>query len=114
MHHLALRTVDLERTADHYRTVCGARQRETRPNGSIWLESGGVVLMIEARAEHEPRIPDGSLELLAFPLAAGTSLVDARARLDALGVHVEAETDYTLYFRDPDGRRNALSLYRFA
>jgi hypothetical protein len=35
------------------------------------------------------------------------------ARLAAAGVAVEAQTEFTLYFRDPDGRRVALSAYDF-
>jgi catechol 2,3-dioxygenase-like lactoylglutathione lyase family enzyme len=34
-----------------------------------------------------------------------------RKRLTALGIVVEAETQHTLYFRDPDGRRIAVSTY---
>jgi hypothetical protein len=50
-------------------------------------------------------VPGGSQELLAFA-------IDASAR-DAwrAKVTVEAETTHTLYFRDPDGRRVAVSSY---
>lgn len=113
LHHLALRTRDVERLARHYENACGLARRERRDNGNVWLAADAVVLMIEPLAKGEPSVMPGSLDLLAFALPAGDTLEAACARLDALGLEVEARTDATLYFRDPDGRRNGLSVYRF-
>lgn len=110
MHHLALRTQDLERLAAHYENVCMLQRLPPRPNGSVWLLAGGVIVMIERCAPGEPTVARDGMDLLAFPIA---SLENARAHLAAHDVAVEAETAATLYFRDPDGRRNALSCYRF-
>jgi catechol-2,3-dioxygenase len=73
--------------------------------GSVWLDAGGTMLMIERASEGEPAISRESLELVAFAVE---SLEPWRALVD-----VEAQTVHTLYFRDPDGRRVAVSDYAF-
>ncbi len=52
----------------------------------------------------------GSLDLLAF---ATDDLATAEATCTEAGVTIEGRTMYTLYIRDPDGRRVGLSIYRF-
>jgi hypothetical protein len=61
--------------------------------------------MIEQAHPAEPIIPEGTRELVAFAVP---SIEDWPRRLA-----VEAETEHTLYFRDPDGRRVAVSDYAF-
>ena len=113
VHHLALRCADVERTARFYTTALALveRERKHHDDGSlraIWLAAEGVVVMCEPRAEREPAIDSKSLELVAFAVTRG-ELEAFRARLGA----VEAESAYTLYARDPDGRRVAVSCYEF-
>ncbi len=101
-----MRTHDLPRLEGFYTSVLGLPVlRRDYARGSVWLEAGGAVLMIERAAPGEPAMPDGTKELLAFA-------IDVAAR-DAwrAKVKVEAETEHTLYFRDPDGRRLAVSSY---
>ncbi len=109
LHHLAFRTRDLPRLAAFYRDVLCL---ETRPGGregqSVWLALGEGLLMIELADEGEPSLPEGSLELLALRCERDETQT-FRARLDAAGVTIEATTRFTVYFRDPDGRRVALS-----
>jgi len=52
----------------------------------------------------------GTMDLVAFAMGAQTKEA-WRQRLARGGIRVEAETAYTLYFRDPDGRRVAVSDY---
>jgi hypothetical protein len=73
---------------------------------SVWLDAGGTILMLEIRDEGEPALPTGSKELVAFTIEAGL-----RERLLEAGIPIEARTSYTLYLRDPDGRRIGLSSY---
>ena len=51
-----------------------------------------------------------SKELVAFTIAPDIRAL-VLARLAAAGVPVESSTDFTLYVRDPDGRRIGLSSY---
>jgi catechol 2,3-dioxygenase-like lactoylglutathione lyase family enzyme len=105
IHHLALRTRDVDRLLAFYRAWFGlAIVRDMRPR-SVWLGLGEGVLMIEQAGEGEPGIEAGSLELIAFRVT-----VEERLGLRGRFV-VEAETEHTLYFRDPDGRRVAVSSY---
>jgi catechol 2,3-dioxygenase-like lactoylglutathione lyase family enzyme len=104
IHHVALRTADLGRLERFYVEVLGFRvARRDDARGSVWLDAGGAVLMLERADAGEPTVPAGTRELLAFAVE-DKELWRGR-------VAVEAETAHTLYFRDPDGRRVALSSY---
>lgn len=121
LHHVALGAHDVERLAVFYGDVCGLRelQRHHTPEGalrSVWMQiAPAAVLMIE-HTEHTRPIVEGLASgpfLLAF--AAPDPSIDAiRARLGGRGVDVESTTQYTAYFRDPEGNRVALSLYPLA
>jgi glyoxylase I family protein len=117
LHHIALRTRDVPRLTKFYVEVIGVPEsrrgdpsRSTDPSRA-WLEVGGIVLMIELAGADEPLPAPGSLDLLAF--AAG-SLSAAEARCAAAAVPIETRTNFTLYVRDPDGRRVGLSVYEFS
>jgi len=106
IHHVALRTLDLPALERFYRDVLGfTEERRDDTRGSVWLEAGGAVLMLERADAREPTVPPGSMELVAFA-------VDDKEAWRSR-VEVEAETAHTLYFRDPDGRRLAVSSYPF-
>jgi catechol 2,3-dioxygenase-like lactoylglutathione lyase family enzyme len=105
IHHLALRTHDVDRLLAFYQQWFGLTLvRDLRPR-SVWLGLGEGVLMIELANDGEPGIAEGSLELVAFRVT-----VAERQALRSR-VALEAETEHTLYFRDPDGRRVAVSSY---
>ena len=110
VHHIALRTRDLPRLEAFYAGVLGlavARRNEER---SVWLRAGEAILMLERAEPTEPDVPPGAMEMVAF--AIGPEMrATCKERLFARGIPLEAETPYTLYFRDPDGRRVGLSHY---
>ena len=81
--------------------------RRDDARGSVWLDAGGAVLMLERAEPGEP-----SVARAARSSSRSRSTTDKRRR-GARGVAVEAETAHTLYFRDPDGRRSASALTRF-
>ena len=110
LHHLALRTPDVSALVQFYQSWFGfAVLRDARPR-AVWLGlAGQSVLMIEQREPGEPGVPAGSMELVAFH-AQAEARAQLRGRLQAHGL-LEAETEHTLYFRDPDGRRVAISSY---
>ncbi|MFO0678122.1 MAG: VOC family protein [Polyangiaceae bacterium] len=117
LHHLALRSESPRRLAEFYENVVGLRPAPAdlprRPDDRdrdlrVWLACGATIVMIERRTPEEP-VPDPrSRELVAFAMAADAREV-SRARLLAAGVVLEEESDFSLYFRDPEGRRLALS-----
>jgi catechol 2,3-dioxygenase-like lactoylglutathione lyase family enzyme len=110
IHHVALRSRDLGRLRAFYRDLLGLALTEERPGESVWLDAGGTILMLERATEAEPSIDPGTRELLAFAIAPGERAAFER-RLAAGGVPIEASTEFTVYVRDPDGRRVGLSHY---
>ena len=66
--------------------------------------------MIERRNDVEPTVREDTRELVAFAVTPGSG-GDLRERLGRWDVPVEASTEFTLYVRDPDGRRIGLSSY---
>jgi catechol 2,3-dioxygenase-like lactoylglutathione lyase family enzyme len=113
LHHLALRTADLAALAAFYRDLLGLEVvRDASPH-SLWLGLGGdAALMIEARADGEPGVPDGSMELAAFRVSVEQK--DAVAHRARERGCFDGETAFTVYFRDPDGRRVGVSTYDLA
>lgn len=109
VHHLALRTPDLARLESFYVDLLGlAVQRRTER--SIWLDAGGTIVMLERSEPGEPSVDPRSMELACFAVVADEGAA-FRRRLAAAGVTVEDRTRFTLYVRDPDGRRVGLSSY---
>ena len=110
LHHLALRTRDVDRLLAFYQAWFGLPiARDERPR-AVWLElEPRAVLMIERAELTEPCVPVHSRELVAFAVAA-SEREQLRERLVQSG-QLEGETEHTLYFRDPDGRRVGVSSY---
>lgn len=108
LHHLALRTHDVERLLAFYRRWFSLEiQHDARPR-SVWLRlDAHSVLMLERAEPGEPPIPSGSRELLALVMPPSERARLRRELFDA-GL-LDGETEHTLYFRDPDGRRVGLS-----
>ena len=112
IHHIALRTRDVAALTLFYRSLFALTAVREQPEYSVWLSLETAVLMIEQRAEGEPDVARGSMDLIAFAVTReGRERV--RETLREMGVSVEGETAYTTYFRDPDGRRVGVSTYVF-
>ena len=121
VHHLAIVANDVERLAQFYETIFGFTRRPDPAiaTGSVWLQiPGGPILMIEARtAEHQHNAAPAEFadklpgyHLLAFSIHA-SARDDWRAHLHNAGVTIETESAYSMYVRDPEGNRLALSFY---
>lgn len=114
LHHLAFRTRDLGRLASFYADVLGLPVRK-RAAERVWLAAEGAdecVIMLERADPDEPAPSVESKELVAFAVTE-RALESWVGRLQAAGVALEGRTQSTLYFRDPDGRRVAVSSYAF-
>jgi catechol 2,3-dioxygenase-like lactoylglutathione lyase family enzyme len=117
VHHVAVKVVDLAAAERFYVTVLGLPvvRRWPAADGqgerSLWLGLGADAFLAVERAESsEPGKSDEApgLHLVALAIAR-----DERAawlaHLAAAGHPVFHQTDYTLYVRDPEGNRVALS-----
>lgn len=113
LHHLAIQVFELERSRAFYTELLGLPELRRQPH-SIWVEAGGLILMLErCAAEAAPppwKSDQPGLHLIAFQMRA-EERAGWKERLAAAGILLEAESDYTLYFRDPDGNRLGLSSY---
>lgn len=111
VHHIAVRVADPERAVAFYSGVLGLpllrRQPEAGPARSIWLALGDAILMLETTlAGTGPGAGSGHLLALAID-----DLGEWEARLATAGVALEGRTRWTVYCRDPDGHRVALSCF---
>ena len=109
IHHVAFRTGDLARLEAFYVGALGLAVTRRDEARSVWLDAGGSIVMLELRGDGEAAVA-ASEELVAFAITPDTRALVV-ARLATAGVAVEASTDFTLYVRDPDGRRIGLSSY---
>jgi glyoxylase I family protein len=117
LHHLALGAHDVEAVAAFYRDVLNLAEITRHWSGegqlrSIWLDLEGPVLMVE-RTSQPHREVDG---VGSGPFLIAVVIEAARrewwcARLAAAGHPVEDQTSFTVYTRDPEGNRVALSHY---
>jgi catechol-2,3-dioxygenase len=118
-HHVAIQVRALEDVASFYREVIGLHELERHhaPDGalrSIWLDVGGGSFLALERVSQAP-VPDPSfrdgrpgLFLVALRIDA-SQRAHVRAELGRRGIPLVHETKWTLYVRDPEGNRVALS-----
>lgn len=87
--------------------------QRVRENGeySIWLSLGSGVLMLERRGVEEPSPARDSMEFMAFHAPLGVSPEEFEERVETHGGTIEDRTQFTLYIRDPEGRRVGISYY---
>ncbi len=118
-HHLAVQVRALEDVASFYREVLGLRELERHHGAdgrlrSIWLDVGGgdflALERVEAAPAPDPAFRDGRPGLFLVALRIARSDRERiRAELERRGVALVHETRWTLYVRDPEGNRVALS-----
>ncbi len=116
-HHLAIFVRELERTARFYREVLGLsemarHQREDGSLRSIWLAipEGGFIALEEHTELSSVSLSGGSpgIALLALEI----STADRKRVTEELthrGIKIVKQTQWTLYFDDPEGNHLALS-----
>ena len=117
LHHLVLGARDLEKVAAFYRDLLGLREvnRHHEPGGtlrSIWLDLDGPVLMIERTEEPARQVQGVGAGPFLLALAAAPSERSVLEKsFEASGFPVDSRTEHTIYFRDPEGNRVAISSY---
>lgn len=122
IHHIALRSPHPEDLLDFYRRVLGLGLVHQHAPRSWWLSLDdeddiqnipSAVLMIERAEDEEPRPDPSSMDLLAFSVSAGRR-EHLHKVLAAKGIAIEHKAANTTYFRDPEGRRLAISQFDYA
>jgi glyoxylase I family protein len=118
VHHLAIAVRDLEATAAFYEAVLGLPVLRRWPatdgaavDRSRWLDLGGGAFLALERSDGQPAAHHDQtpgIQLVALRIAR-EARADWEARLASAGVPVVHRTAYTIYLRDPEGNRVALS-----
>ncbi len=118
-HHLAIQVRHVDACARFYRDVLGLTEqvRHFHADGSlrsIWLTwpDGEVPMFIalEQKDASRPTEPHLGMSTLALRIRR-EDRARALEHLAKAGVTVEHQTRWTVYFRDPEGNRVALSHY---
>jgi catechol 2,3-dioxygenase-like lactoylglutathione lyase family enzyme len=128
LHHAALRCRDLERAERFYRDVLGLEVLRRWPRAgsegggerSVWLALGGGGFLALERADAGDGLAEAAAAREPFGAApAGWHVVALsmdradraawEARLASAGIALEKRTRFSVFFRDPEGNRIALS-----
>lgn len=114
IHHLALPVNDLEKMRTFYQDFLGLPLMETQHDQagnvrSYWLNAGDIILMLEKASQ--PITSQKYFETLtAFTISADQRKT-WQEKLLAAEIVIEKESCYSIYFRDPEENRLALSHY---
>jgi catechol 2,3-dioxygenase-like lactoylglutathione lyase family enzyme len=117
LHHVALRCADLGRCEAFYREVLGLEVLRRWPgegegDRSVWLSTGQGFLALEraSRPSEEAPFEDtpAGWQVVALSIARGDRTA-WEGRLAAARVRLARRTPFSLFFRDPEGNRVALS-----
>lgn len=119
-HHLALQVVDLPGMERFYCSLLQLPVVQRHPDGaggerSVWLGLDGGFLALERAPAGSSPLPrgafgDGRVGYYVFALRiARAERASWAQRLADAGVAIERTTAFSLFFRDPEGNRLALS-----
>jgi len=117
LHHVALGARDVAALAAFYRDRLGLSELSRHHDAagdlrSVWLDLGGPILMVERTDEPLRRVQGVGSGLFLLALSATAPERDELERsLAAAGFPVESRTEHTIYLRDPEGNRVAVSSY---
>lgn len=120
IHHIAIGTENPEELARFYRAIFGYEVilPPGEDRGSVWLRTGsGTILMFEKAHRIDERDPEAfhikqcGYHLIAFQIEKSET-DEWLQKLKNLEISVEERSQYSIYFRDPEGNRIALSSYK--
>jgi glyoxylase I family protein len=117
LHHVALRCVDLALCETFYGKVLGLPVLRRWPaeggeDRSVWLSAGEGFLALERATRPVEEAPFEDAPAGWQVVALAIARVDRKGwegRLAAAGVRLARRTPYSLFLRDPEGNRVALS-----
>ncbi len=117
LHHVALQCADLGRCEAFYRDVLGLAVLRRWPaegggDRSVWLSTGEGFLALERASRPVEEAPFEDTPAGWHVVALSIARADRRsweARLAAAGVRLARRSPFSLFFRDPEGNRVALS-----
>lgn len=117
LHHVAIRCSDLDRCEAFYRDVLGLPVLRRWPaegggDRSVWLSTGTGFLALERATRPVEEAPFEDAPAGWHLVALGIAREDRRAweaRLAGAGVRLARRSPFSLFFRDPEGNRVALS-----
>jgi glyoxylase I family protein len=119
-HHIALKVADLNTCERFYTEVLGLGVIARHADGkgaprAVWFSLGETILMLERGQGNGAKKLNNDAH--GWHLVAMRIERDARemwkSKLSAAGVSLVDESDYSIYFNDPEGNRLALSHYPF-
>ena len=70
--------------------------------------------MFEKASPDEPRPDPRSLEMVALRVSSEERVLVLRRLWSRFGIRPDEQTEHTSYFRDPEGRRIAVSCFDFS
>jgi glyoxylase I family protein len=119
-HHMALQVVDLPAMERFYRSLFELEVLQRHLDGqgaerSVWLKLEGGFLALERAPTGSAFAPRGAFSdarvgYYVFALAIARSEREAwERRLEGAGVAIDRRTGFSLFFRDPEGNRLAVS-----
>lgn len=114
VHHIAIQVRDLGLVARFYSDVLGLAGLPSVRSDARWFDLNGAILMLEQCGGDPVReafdTPRPGLHVLALGIARTERRVYAE-RLAQNQIVIERETRFSLFVRDPEGNRVALSHY---
>jgi len=117
IHHIALKYKNLKQAIHFYEDIFGLVRYKTHYDQinevrSCWYKMGHCILMLERYENNEQTLTNtiAPWPLLAFTIAKCDKEM-WRNKLVQHNITITAETNYTIYFKDPTGYAVALSHY---
>ncbi len=121
LHHIAITTPEPEGLSRFYETIlnqkrCYKRENDSGLTESVWLQTDGTILMFERSTlpvdSKTDEFPDKKMgyHLLSFQADFNTT-DELESWLTSKSVEIEHRSNYTIYFRDPDGNRIGFTVF---
>lgn len=114
-HHIALKVLNLQICEEFYSDTLGLAiiDRKKENDGSlrsVWFDLDGTILMLEKCGVSAKVSSTNGWHLMALKIQCKERTL-WKKKLTTAGIKITSETDYSIYFDDPEGNHLALSHY---